>query len=468
MKELKLRLKHQLTDKVAIGLGTIQVIEGALLAPKKPVKIVEVIDAAGLQFEQTAQLFLPSSTSSNGLAVDFAVQIIWRPTHIAKKADLHLRVYFDDESSETLPLGAFSLIQSAYTPIALQSQHDSQPFVVICMATYCPDTHSFQRQIESILLQTHKNWHLIISDDASKMDNWDQIEAICNLDKSRISLLKHRQNLGFYYNFERALGYVPENADFVAFADQDDLWYPEKLQSLLGTLQSTSAQCAYSDMRVVGEDGEVISLTYWQGRNNEYRDFDTVYLANTVTGAASLFKAQLLEKMLPFPAKIGDSFHDHWLACVSLASGRLAYADKPLYDYYQYGTSVIGHCDFKRWTIFQRVRSAMGLLKRLLNPMQFKQWLGGKLGGGIAIYRGECLRLRLMSQTILLRVDVDKPKLKTLNLISSNPLGSAMKLLLVHTKILALGKTTDDAEFRLAMGCLSRAYEARKLQKIAK
>jgi hypothetical protein len=46
---------------------------------------------------------------------------------------------------------------------------------------------------------------------------------------------------------------------------------------------------------------------------------------------------------LPLPEAIGVPFHDHWLACVALASGRIAYLDKALYAYRQHGANVIGY-----------------------------------------------------------------------------------------------------------------------------
>jgi len=66
-------------------------------------------------------------------------------------------------------------------------------------------------------------------------------------------------------------------------------------------------------------------------------------LANTVTGAASLFRRELLDLVLPFPEPVGDPFHDQWIASVALATGRIAYVDRPLYDYVQHGGAARGH-----------------------------------------------------------------------------------------------------------------------------
>jgi hypothetical protein len=56
-----------------------------------------------------------------------------------------------------------------------------------------------------------------------------------------------------------------------------------------------------------------------------------------------MFRRKLLELALPFPDLPGEPYHDHWIACVALATGKIAYVDRPLYDYVQHGRNVIGH-----------------------------------------------------------------------------------------------------------------------------
>ena len=96
-------------------------------------------------------------------------------------------------------------------------------------------------------------------------------------------------------------------------------------------------------MRIVDEAGAVVSDTFWRGRRNNYTDLASLLLANTVTGAASLFRRELLDLVLPFPEPVGDPFHDQWIAAVALATGSIAYVDRPLYDYVQHGGAARGH-----------------------------------------------------------------------------------------------------------------------------
>ncbi len=56
-----------------------------------------------------------------------------------------------------------------------------------------------------------------------------------------------------------------------------------------------------------------------------------------MTGAASLFRRELLEDALPFPPAQFAHFHDHWIGLTALALGDIAFVDRPLYDYVQHG-----------------------------------------------------------------------------------------------------------------------------------
>ncbi len=214
------------------------------------------------------------------------------------------------------------------------------PLVAICMATFDPDPRLLERQIASIREQTHEAWVCLVSDDGSSEERFEHLRAL-TADEPRFTLSRGSERLGFYLNFERALGMVPPQAAFVALADQDDRWYPEKLAELLAA--RGDAQLVYSDMRIVDETGRIIADTFWRGRRNNHTNLASLLLANTVTGAASLFRRELLELALPFPPRVGDAFHDHWIASVALATGKIAYVDRPLYDYVQHGDASLGH-----------------------------------------------------------------------------------------------------------------------------
>jgi glycosyltransferase involved in cell wall biosynthesis len=226
------------------------------------------------------------------------------------------------------------------------AQAQAQP-VAIAMATYNPPADLLARQLDSIRAQTHRDWICVISDDCSRPAHYAAIEAAIAGD-SRFHLSRSSRRLGFYRNFERALALVPTGARYVAMADQDDDWRPDKLARLLAAI--ADAQLVYSDARVVSRDGGVISETWWDHRRNNHADLLSLLVANSVTGAASLIRRELLDWALPFPPAQFHHYHDHWVGLVALSLGEIAFVPEPLYDYVQHGEASLGHAAANRMT----------------------------------------------------------------------------------------------------------------------
>jgi glycosyltransferase involved in cell wall biosynthesis len=226
----------------------------------------------------------------------------------------------------------------------------TEPAVAICMATHEPPAELFERQIESLVGQTDGDWICLISDDASDDAAFGRIERATAGD-SRFFVSRSQQRLGSYGNFGRAMAMAPAGATYVALSDQDDVWHPDKLARMTETLAGTDARLAFSDMRVTGAQGAVVSDTYWTTRRPNHASFASLLLGNSVTGAASVFRRDLLDDALPLPPHFGNLFHDHWLALVAAATGRIEYVDRPLYDYVQHADAVIGHAGANRGVV---------------------------------------------------------------------------------------------------------------------
>ena len=307
--------------------------------------------------------------------------------------------------------------------------------VAICMTTYNPSPKMFKRQIDSILNQTHQNLILIINDDCSNEDIFLEIKKIVKNDK-RIKLFQNQRNLGFYYNFEKCLTLVPDGIEYVAFSDQDDFWYDYKIQTLLEEFDEDT-MLVYSDMNIVNKNSEIISNTYWKNRDNNYSKLNLLLFANTVTGAASIFKRKVVKKSLPFPEKIGDSYHDWWIACVALTMGKIKFVDKPLYDYYQHKRNVLGHFTKKKSTYtFSHLFDKHHLIKMTKNALD--------------VYYNDFVRITMIANCIKLRCNKsNSDKIKIINEFSSFE-KSPYKLIFHYIKSKTRRKNiTLDAEKRL-------------------
>jgi glycosyltransferase involved in cell wall biosynthesis len=282
------------------------------------------------------------------------------------ESELLLRARLDDGSEAEAELARVSTAPRAEQPARLPAPKPSAgPLVAISMATFEPAMHLFERQVASIRAQTHRNWVCVISDDCSAPERFAQIKRTVAGDP-RFFVSRSPRRLRFYHNFERALSLAPAEADFVAMADQDDLWQPDKLETLLGEIGD--AELVYSDARIVRPDGELIADTYWGRRRNNHSDLTSLMLANCVTGAASLCRRGLLEYALPFPPGQFTHYHDHWVALNALALGDIAFVGRPLYDYVQHGEAVLGHARANRVTSFRERLDSLRALPK--NPRE--------------------------------------------------------------------------------------------------
>ena len=358
---------------LAVGKGTAFVIAGWCYHPGERTRGLSIQIG---ESRQRVELFrLPRRDVYEGLGEDdparpqafrsgFAAVVDVSPVDRQRMLELAAVITLESGREASVPLASIAAAPGLPTPPEAAGAGFPGPGgqrVAICMATYNPPAELLDRQLDSIRRQTHHNWVCLISDDDSGPEGLERLMSAIDGDP-RFVISRGPKRLGFYGNFERAMSMVPASADFVTLCDQDDLWYPEKLARLLAA--TGDAQLAYSDARVVNPAGEVILPSYWTVRSTNYTNFGSLLLANTITGAASLFRRSLLDDILPLPPRFGNGFHDHWLALVAMSHGRIEYVNAPLYDYVQHEGAVIGHTEANKPHRSLRTH----LLDRLRNP----------------------------------------------------------------------------------------------------
>lgn len=218
--------------------------------------------------------------------------------------------------------------------------------IAIVLATYNPNLEYFQKQIQSIKNQSYQNWICHIVDDCSQMEYQTDIQKIIAED-TRFTCHFHDQNLNHYYNFERGLKYCIEDKTItaIALADQDDIWYPEKLAILLENLRYQQAVLVHSDLEMIDSNDEIINHSTWkfEGRNPDKLSVDLLLLRNVVTGCSLLFCTSLIKDILPFPPQDKINwYHDWWIALVAAQKGKIAHIHQPLVMYRIHGLNNVG------------------------------------------------------------------------------------------------------------------------------
>ncbi len=227
----------------------------------------------------------------------------------------------------------------------------------VVLAAYRPDRRLFARQLVSIAEQTRTDFRCLVGADGGQEEVRRLVAEVVG-DDPRFEVVGWDDNVGFYLNFERLLEAVPEDAGWVALSDQDDYWYPDKLERLVPLLDD--AALATGQARVVTWPEERVLLASTDRAATAPED---LLFQNQVTGAFTVLRRTLLDVALPFPrVHTVTQLHDHWLALCAAAVDRYVVLDEVVQDYVQHGSNAVGEIATHRgWTPARFVRRIIQL-----------------------------------------------------------------------------------------------------------
>lgn len=131
----------------------------------------------------------------------------------------------------------------------------AHPSVGILLTTY--NGEEFVReQLDSLLAQVGVSVHIYAFDDGSTDDTMSILRAYAHDNPGIFSIFENSPaSGGTGLNIFRNVSNVPEHHDYVALADQDDVWLPQKLQSAIEALSRDQADLYFSN------------LLAWDGKN---------------------------------------------------------------------------------------------------------------------------------------------------------------------------------------------------------
>ena len=133
----------------------------------------------------------------------------------------------------------------------------------------------------------------------------------------------------------------------IAFSDQDDVWYPNKIERLVYELRKCPPySLVHSNMHLFHRDHELQTPERlecgWEVEKRVVEGYLPIHFLcrNTVTGAACLFDVELAQLGRSIPE--AADFHDHWFALLASAMGEVKAVYEPLYAYRQHNSNVVG------------------------------------------------------------------------------------------------------------------------------
>lgn len=194
--------------------------------------------------------------------------------------------------------------------------------ISVCMATYNAGRY-LDEQIASILNQKFVvnkdvDIELVISDDGSTNGT---IDNILSYKDDRIVFVRHTEHHRHKYNkglfaatrnFENALRYATGELFFLS--DQDDVWYPNKLDTMVEELK-THDFCA-SSFDWIDKDGH-------KYMDEVYYDYPLYKLAykSSYYGFSMGFNKKIHDLVMPIP---DIPQHDVWIAMLAKMRGNIS------------------------------------------------------------------------------------------------------------------------------------------------
>ena len=225
------------------------------------------------------------------------------------------------------------------------SGSDVRVSVVVC--TYNGEKY-LRAQLQSILNQARPADEIIISDDGSTDSTLQIVAEFSSSDggpqPTVWSVETRTKPLGVSGNFASALRKA--HGEFIALADQDDVWESDRLEKGLAHLRD-GALLVHSDATLIDASGRptgtlMSALRLSSSERTNLlggRAMTALLRRNVVTGATTMIRSSLLEQALPIPE---GWVHDEWLALVAAVQGGVVFHQDPLIRYRQHGNNEIG------------------------------------------------------------------------------------------------------------------------------
>ncbi|MDD6194992.1 MAG: glycosyltransferase family 2 protein [Lachnospiraceae bacterium] len=220
--------------------------------------------------------------------------------------------------------------------------------VAILLATYNGKKY-LGKMLASLESQTYQQFVCYIHDDGSTDGTMDVMEEWISEHGGKYRILEGPAQGSPQANFLWMLSQA--EADYYMFADQDDVWLPEKIEKTVDKFSEIEAGvegpiCVFSDMYVVDEGLQIMSQSFirYIDRDPKRTALSQLLMENPAAGCTQLFNRELRDLALQLQDMEQIEMHDIWVLALAAAFGQdhVGVVDEPLVYYRQHGDNEMG------------------------------------------------------------------------------------------------------------------------------
>lgn len=239
--------------------------------------------------------------------------------------------------------------------------------VDVLLATYNGEAY-LHVLMESLLHQTYKPHKIIVRDDGSKDRTRDILQDYAEKYPSLMKLLPVGTGQGSTTNFSELL--KQSTSDYVMFADQDDLWIPEKIELTMEKMEELEREngtacplLVHTDLIVADQELKPVNPSFWNYAKllpKECSTLNRLLVQNVVTGCTLMMNRALVDLVQPISPQTIQ--HDWWIALVAAAFGKIDVVEQPTIYYRQHSTNAVGA---KKFNIFSSIVNRLCVKKEI-------------------------------------------------------------------------------------------------------
>lgn len=235
-------------------------------------------------------------------------------------------------------------------------------------------------QLSSIGSQNRPPDELVVCDDGSSDGSIEIISQFARRATFPVRLVVNDMNLGSTRNFEKAISLC--HGAIVALADQDDVWYPHKVERIeRAFLQSNETVLVFSDADLIDEESQSLGARLWptfsfdraeQLRCANGQALSILLKHPVVTGASMAFRRKYIDLLVPVPAK---QIHDRWISLLLATTGKFEAISDALMQYRRHRGQQVGPGPRSLGERTQRARlmTPRGYLDEVERFLEFRQ-----------------------------------------------------------------------------------------------
>jgi glycosyltransferase involved in cell wall biosynthesis len=220
----------------------------------------------------------------------------------------------------------------------LADEAEVRPVISVAIATY-NGARYLREQLDSIYAPCPLSFEVVVSDDGSSDGTREIVRDYARTHGLRD--VSDNQRRGFVKNFEHVLRHC--RGDYIALADQDDIWLPGRLGHLRCAIEGYAA--VYSLIgEVLKPDGTVglwtapVGMREFAERHGTGQPTARLLACNWVISHTMMIRRETVATALPIPAE--QPYHDAWLAVAASALGGIRYEARNLTRYREHAASL--------------------------------------------------------------------------------------------------------------------------------